>query len=161
MRRQITCGVLLLTLATISGCANESATGPAEPSIRTDSAILPAPAKDQGSKPNLGGTDKPAAPRPTGAPGPPATPAVNAPLVATPEEDAAVQAAKASGDKQKLVFALISRASRHSVDDKAGIAKRYGAVLQDAKSALELDPANKRALGLIRYAEARMPKVKK
>lgn len=160
MLREITCGVLLLTLATISGCANEAATGTAEPSKRTDSGILPNPA-EQGSKPDLGGADKPVAPRPTGAPGPPATPGVNAPLAATPEEDAAVKAAEASGDKQKLVVALISRASRHSVDDKAGVAKRFGAVLQDAKHALKLDPENKRASGLIRYAEARMPKVKK
>ena len=41
-------------------------------------------------------------------------------------------------------------------DDKAGAKIRFSAVVKDAKSALALDPGNKRAASLLKLAEGRL-----
>lgn len=149
----------LAAIALLTGCNAGVETSMKAPTAENAPAVTPAPAAASNpDAPEPGGNDKPApaAEAPRGAPGPPANPDADAPLAPTPEEDKAIKDAEASKDNSKAAAAYVARASRRVNDDKAGAKIRFTAVIKDAKSALTLDPGNKRAASLLKLAEGRL-----
>jgi len=149
----------LAAFALLTGCNAGVETSTKTPAGEAAPTTTPAPAANtNAATPEPGGNDKPApaAEAPRGAPGPPATPDADAPLAPTPDEDKSIKDAEASKDNAKAAAAYVARASRRVNDDKAGTKVRFSAVVKDAKSALALDPGNKRAASLLKLAEGRL-----
>jgi hypothetical protein len=149
----------LAAFALLTGCNAGVETSTQAPTAENAPATTPAPtAASNPGAPEPGGNDKPAAAAeaPRGAPGPPATPDADAPLAPTPDEDKSIKDAEASKDNAKAAAAYVARASRRVNDDKAGTKVRFSAVVKDAKSALALDPGNKRAASLLKLAQGRL-----
>ncbi len=163
MKFRITLLACIAALAILAGCDAGAEKTTSAPTAEAAPATTPAPAASGNpGAPEPVGNDKPApaAEAPRGAPGPPATPDADAPLAPTPDEDKNIKDAEASKDNAKAAAAYVARASRHVNDDKAGLKIRFGAVIKDAKKALELDPGNKRAASLLKLAEGRLAEKK-